>query len=316
MPINLQNERLGPAYRRRLRVAGDRLSNYCYDNSISLSDLAEDPAGMNQLLVDFIQYLFSKRVAMWWAIHAILSVQLCYRPLKGQLRMAWDSIESWRLRAPVLSRRPMQRDIMQAIALFGIFSASSFEPRLANMWLSFSVCIMTGWWGLLRPAELLNLTVGCLKLPKLCGQPWLASILIKDAKNRAYLGRLQTSLIRDEATVSWLVWYTWGMSDFEPLWIGGRALFVSCLKQALSFLKLMKAGFTAGSLRAGGATYWLENGLHPATIRYMGRWSSEKSMMSYLQEAESAWILLNLDSEQLCRLELTLEHLWILSRPP
>ena len=92
--------------------------------------------------------------------------------------------------------------------------------------------------------------------------------------------------------------------------------FSSCLPDALSFYGIEHLNLTPASLRAGGATWLLEQGASLETIRFAGCWASDKAMSCYLQEAEAASVLLSLSESQQERLECALKSLRFLEQSP
>ena len=76
----------------------------------------------------------------------------------------------------------------------------------------------------------------------------------------------------------------------------------------MRFYGIDQLGFTLSSFRAGGATGMLEDGVPVAVIKYSGGWSADKSLASYLQEAESALALLRISDVAAARLKLALRE--------
>ena len=94
---DLQATRRGLPYRRRLALAWSELSKFAKSSGWP------SPAGLariaNRLLVAFVQQQFDLGRNIGTARHAVLSVQYAHRSLKGHLREAWDSLESWQQEA-------------------------------------------------------------------------------------------------------------------------------------------------------------------------------------------------------------------------
>ena len=76
-------------------------------------------------------------------------------------------------------------------------------------------------------------------------------------------------------------------------------------------------GLTPGSLRAGGATFYMTTGYDLGRLRFMGRWRSDHTMQAYIQEAVAArvWIRLDADTKQLIVATLR-ESESFMHRPP
>ena len=316
--LDLQNERLSVGYRARLLSAGQCLVQFCTQQNESPKLVLEQPQVANRVLVNFVQYLHDTRKPIWLATHAVLAVQTANRFLKGQLRPAWDSISSWKLSVPVKSRTPMDLSIMKAVFYFALCQAFMFEPSRRHVWLAFAICLRIGFYALLRPKEWFGLKRQHVKTPfgTLLSGRKVAVLTVTDPKNRAFMGRLQVRLIRDLATIEWLAWYVSSMAPADVLWPYSQQTFTKCFKEAMSFFSLGHLSLTPASLRAGGATWLLEQGVSLAAIRFAGGWASDKAMCCYLQEAEAASTLLSLSFSEQRRLEFSLKSLCFLERPP
>ena len=101
---NLQIDRYSTAYRLRLVKAGQAFAEWCAHRNLHLASLVTVPASINRALIDYIQHNFSTDAPLWMSVHAVLAIQVKWRPLKGCLRPAWDSIQSWRMTKQVKSR--------------------------------------------------------------------------------------------------------------------------------------------------------------------------------------------------------------------
>ena len=317
-PFNLQDQRLSAGYRARLLEAGSLLVQFCQKQGVPPEAVLSQAKTANFVLVRFVQHLHNSRKPLWLATHAVLAVQNANRAMKGQLRPAWDSISSWRLSVPVRSRIPIDLNILKALFYFAICQALKYDPSRKHIWLAFAVCLRIGFFGLLRPKEWFTLQRLSVKTPSriLLSGSRVAVITVLDAKNRAFMGRLQVRMIRDPSTIAWLTWYISGLAPSDFLWPFSPQTFSSCLANALSFYGIEHLNLTPASLRAGGATWLLEQGASLETIRFAGCWASDKAMSCYLQEAEAASVLLSLSESQQERLECALKSLRFLEQPP
>jgi len=315
---DLQNSRLSDEYKARLAAAGDLFRDFCRSRRKSVATVAQNPRDMTDLLVQFIDFLHDCSKPLWLASHAILAMQTWDRSLRGQLTGAWDSVLSWKMERPVHSRVPMPKSILTAVAYVAVLQGMSLEPHNILMWLSFSVCVRVGFYALLRPKELFELTKRCLRLPtsRVVIGNFVGVCTILDPKNRAFMGRLQARMIKDTGTLEWLLWYCAHMNESQVLWPYSDRRFSLCLYACLKFLGLDGLSLTPASLRAGGATEMLESGVPVQNIKFAGSWASDRSLACYLQEAEAAATLLSLTPSQVSRLEQALDSLHFLDAPP
>ena len=315
---NLQNSRLSRQYQLRLFQAGQLLFQFCLSTSRDPVVLVSNAKLANEFLIAFIQHLFQTRRPLWIATHAVLAVQTVNRSFRGCLRPAWDSIQSWKLGTPVLSRTPLPFALMRGLFYFSLMQATLFDKTSSGMWFAFAVCMRFGFYALLRPRELYSIKRRHLKLPgpKVLGSCFVAVATILDPKNRAFMGRLQVRMVRDVNTVLWLCWYCADLAPDDRLWPFSEYCFQRCLKEGCAFFGLEHVRFTPASLRAGGATHMLESGVSLSSIKFAGSWASEKAMSCYLQEAEAAATLLSMSSSSVDKLEYALTNLQFFERPP
>ena len=316
--LHLQRDRLSLGYRRRLQIAFDKLSTWSEANDVSLRSALKTAADANRLLINYCQSCYDDGSAYWLALYAVLAVQTMIRPLKGALRGAWDSLQTWRLSMPVLSRVPLRLEVVEALSHYSIMAALSLDTGRGPQWLLLAALIRTFFFGLLRPKEFFGLEIADVRVP--CAGAFRrlrsAVVVVRDPKNRAHGGRLQARLLRDDRCVLWLTWALQSLPASGRMWPFPRELFVKLFKQGLVYLELDRVGFSLGSFRAGGATALLEDGMPISQIKYCGGWSADKTLSSYLQEAESALTLINLSPAAAARLERLLVQLAHLDAPP
>ena len=84
----------------------------------------------------------------------------------------------------------------------------------------------------------------------------------------------------------------------------------------MRMLHLESLKLTLGSLRPGGATHFFMSGTPVSTLQYMGRWSNEKSLRCYIQEAVAAFVLAKADKKVLLRLQRFVRQGAFLRLPP
>ena len=128
--------------------------------------------------------------------------------------------------------------------------------------------------------------------------------------------RLVRDLLRDPLCVRWLEWWCKDMLPEQPIWPATRRTWVGMLNTALRFLGLETVNLTPGSLRAGGATFLLEQGIAVSSIQFAGGWALGHSLAAYLQEAEAAATLFDLSAKTARRLAWLVEELTFLASPP
>ena len=207
---------------------------------------------------------------------------------------------------------------MKAVCYCAVSHALWHDSTHASMWLRIAAAVRFAFHALHRPAELYNLVRRNLKLPagSLLGGAHVAVAIAIDPKNRAFMGRLQVRMVRDDSAIAWLNWVTQGMLPGSHIWPMSYRCFRDCLSHCLGYLQLGHLSITPASLRAGGATWMLGNGTLLSVIRFAGSWASERAMSCSLQEAESASVLLSITPLEQSRLEALLNDFAVFEKPP
>ena len=107
------------------------------------------------------------------------------------------------------------------------------------------------------------------------------------------------------------------------LWPLTAREFGNHFKVIMQELGVSSMKLTPASLRAGGATMFYNRGIAIGTLRFMGRWTVEKSLEHYLQLAMSTQIINRLDGVVISRLKKNCPYVppacvlqWCIEYPP
>jgi len=313
---NLQRSRTSGAYRRRMQLAARLFRAWCDREDISAPFCFRKPATANALLVVYIQYLFGANYKYADAKYLVLFVQTRWRHLKGKLRTAWDSIESWAQDVPSGNRIPMPLVIMETLFRSCIMRASAqvSHPVFAYRFLAFGVLLRLGFIGLLRPGELFKLRKCDFVLPM--GPGLSMVVVIHNPKNRLHMGRTQHVLIEDSVVISWLTWLLKYLDQDALVWPCGLPQARSMLQEMLYHRGLRGTGPLLSSLRPGGATHLYQLGMSIERLQLKGRWKSIVTLHSYIQEAVASLVLLELSPQKLQTLECFVSDLSVLDCAP
>ena len=315
---DLQQARLSEAYKHRLEKSFTVFKSWGSCKKLDVEALSGSGEEMSCALIGFIQDLYEVGGALWVGTHAVLAAQTRWRNLRGQLRPAWDSIQSWKMLVPLTPRVPLPEVLLEAIARWAVFAALVLDPGHAPEWWCFAAVIRLGFYALLRPKEIWNLLRSDIRMPgprSLLREP-ISVLTIREAKNRAYMGRLQIRTVRAPHASAWLAWLLDGAPSSAPVWPFPASAFRRRLDQALAFFGLEASRITPASLRAGGATAMLEAGDSITSIRFAGSWSSERVLSHYLQQAEAAAVLLDVSGPSADRIERASRGLCFAKWPP
>jgi len=177
-----------------------------------------------------------------------------------------------------------------------------------------AVLIRLGFFGLLRPGEIGKLKRRDLKLGTLADGMQVAIVALIDPKNRAAMGRAQFTTISDPGTVRWLAWYIEQVPGHCNLWPYNLQKFRELFKILVQNLGLERFNFTLGSLRPGGTTHLFILGAEVPRLQFLGRWRSQATLSSYVQEvmAQMVWIGLTRSEEsQVLLAQTSFKEIWL-----
>ena len=284
--VDLERSRTSRRYRQHLEHALGALLCWVSLSVHAATDWLASPLLANQVLCNFVQHVFDTGGKIGLARHSILAVQTCRRELRGKLGRCWDAIKSWQLKLPLKSRVPMPELIVRAFFSFSLAEALCAPKDLDILsGFAFALLVRIGFHCLLRPAELLKLVAGDIRLPVSAFEPRVAVVRLRDPKNRSSLGRFQFVMVEDESLVAWLEWFLAGLDPLTKLWPGTPSKFAKRFAHTLARLGLYRLPLTPGCLRPGGATRRFLDGASVSTLKYRGRWKQEGSLEVHIQEA-------------------------------
>ncbi len=127
-------------------------------------------------------------MAIWHGRYAILGIQHARCAFRGNLGRAWDAIASWQLQAPVRSRFPMPPEVFKAMSLELALECAVNKSHGELFWLA-AWLLRAGFHSLMRPAEILNLSLEDVALPPLHSSEPIV-IVIRDPQKPGALGPL------------------------------------------------------------------------------------------------------------------------------
>ena len=87
------------------------------------------------------------------------------------------------------------------------------------------------------------------------------------------------------------------------IWEASFSRFSKLFKQLTLELGVEKCRFTPASLRPGGATMFFGRGISIAALRFLGRWTVERSLEHYIQQAMAVQIVNKLEEATIKRLQ-------------
>ena len=302
-PLQLRLSRYSAAYKGRLIHAAGILDGFLKAKGLSIVSFARmSPSYIDLVLTEFIAVLFDKKQkpSLSVAKHAVLFLQILRPALKGKMAESWQSLRSWEELQPGNLRSPLPFPILVLMVIVCRAKAMQLAGQSQRIWLAFSVLLEVGFHCLLRPGELLNIRKQDITLPHSCnfGGACVA-IRLNFPKNRRYLGRQQFVSLHHPHVINWLSWlYFSTRRPDDKLWGLSAATFRWYFRAIVETLGLSRFKFSPASLRAGGATFRFQTGTQVSTLRFLGRWASDKSLEHYIQLATSHQIVLQLTNSE------------------
>ena len=291
------------AYKQRLLESFSVLCEYLKPLRISPSQLFSlSKSQTDTVLERFIDKLHSKRNKQKGALsigkHAVLFVQIVKPRLRFQLKAVWASLKAWEEQEPSQLRAPIPLPVLLGVLCQARMTAEMHDnPKESVKLLRFSALVSLGYFGLLRPGELLKLKKEAVDLPNQLtfGAPCV-TVRIRKPKNYRQLGHSQFSVVRQCDTCNWISWLVFSTpNDQDLLWPHSQSEFRKIFKQQCSGVLGKHHPFTPASLRAGGATYMFDMHADVNRLRLLGRWANVQSLEHYVQTAKSQQLTLKIN---------------------
>lgn len=298
--------RFSSAYRSRLLAGLLDVQNFLSaTTSLSLHRVLDDPSLANEVLGCYVMSRHETHPAKSLSTvkHGLLGCQHLKPTIKGRLLTPWENLRVWEERKTTQLRPPLPVAIwcvMVGLARGHGLATSNLTRKFE--WLCLASLLEIGFLCLLRPGELLKLKHSDFSFPgSFTNSHSHASIRVAAPKNRRQFGEQQFVTLGNPSAIEWLRLLCCESSE-EKLWPSKPHRFVRLFKQLLKELQVDCYGFVPASLRPGGATMLYGCGIPISTLRFIGRWTVEKSLEHYIQQATATQILNRLSEKSIRRL--------------
>lgn len=156
------------AYRKRLACSAEALACFLKKNGLELEQLASvSPEEADEILASFVQALArdDSSASLRVAKHGVLFVQIWLPRLKKKLPTAWSLLLAWEESRPTGYRPPLPMAMLVAMMCDARIIGSKHSDKEGELWWIFSALLGIGFFGLLRPGELLGLKADDISLP-------------------------------------------------------------------------------------------------------------------------------------------------------
>ena len=297
------------AYCLELEKGADAVDAFVEEQGLpSIRSVRRDEDKTNAILQRFVTHLRAAGDSRSYhlAKHGLLAMQHRFPLLKGRLAPAWSFLTEWKhATPPTQPRLPLPEDLLISMTVLARLWALEAPPSTALLWLALAVALEVSFYALLRPIEILTMRVSQVALPGegMIGKNAHAVVSIENAKNWRHLGGSQFSVVRSSAATFWLAWLVGRLPEGSLLWPGSPQAARRMFKQLLRALGI-SLPFTLACLRPGGATHFFLQDTEVGRLKLWGRWTSEKTLVRYLQEATAMLVKTKLsrDSQVLLKL--------------
>ena len=300
--------RFSSAYRSRLLDGLQDVNDFLISEfGISLRVLIQSkPRVVDQCLGRYVMHMHSQAgiSGLSRVKHGLLGCQHLFPRLRNRITTAWENLRVWEEQRVSRLRSPLPIPLWGfMIGLARAHALTSSVGSFRREWFTFSLMLEIGVLCMLRPGELCKLKHSDFALPDdfALGQAQ-AAIRITAPKNRRHFGAEQFVTLKNPNVICGLRQLLDVGSD-ECFWPSKPRRFTVLFKQVVNELGLNSLRLTPGSLRPGGATMYFGMGVNIASLRFMGRWTAERSLEHYIQQAMATQILNRLSPKAIRRLK-------------
>lgn len=254
---------------------GDQISPAAVASAI------QQPELLCLLVGSFGRHLFSSGKSQYVFRHLVVFVQKSLPLTRPFISNCWELLQKWERLEPTIHRAPIPSSILRAMVVVG----------LHWRWWRFSGCLLSCFFGILRPGEFLKATRRDMVLPRdLIGEDrHVIYLKIREPKSRFRgRGRVQHASIHEPNVVSFLQRLFGSLSADERLYPISASSFRRRWDTVLQHLGVSgNLRITPGSLRAGGAIFEYRRGTDLTKLLWRMRLKQLSTLESYVQEVAS-----------------------------
>lgn len=300
--------RFSSAYRTRLLNGLQDVNDFLIaEMGVTLRGLIHSkPRVVDRCLGRYVMHMYTHvgTSALSRVKHGLLGCQHLFPRLRNRITTAWENLRVWEEQRVTRLRSPLPIPLWGfMIGLARAHGRTCLDDNARIEWFTFALMLEIGVLCMLRPGELCKLKHSDFVLPDdfALGQAQ-AAIRIVAPKNRRQFGAEQFVTLKNPNVICGLRHLL--SSDVEKnFWPSKPRRFSVLFKQVVNELGLDSLKLTPGSLRPGGATMFFGRGVNIASLRFMGRWTAERSLEHYIQQAMATQIVNRLPSQTIRRLK-------------
>ena len=258
----------------------------------------EQPELLCLLIGSFGRHLYSSGKSQYVYRHLVVFTQKNFVFTRPFMSKCWDLLQKWERIEPTVHRAPIPSSILRAMVVVALNWG----------WWRFSCCLVTCFYGILRPGEFLKAYRRDLVLPSdLVGES-SDTIFLKVSEPKSRFrgrGRVQHASIHDPTAIRFLEAACKFLKPNERLYDISGSSFRRRWNAILDHLNIQTSlKITPGSLRAGGAVFEYRRGTDLMKLLWRMRLKQLSTLESYVQEvaAEVVFSDLSFSSQKKVRL--------------
>lgn len=253
------------------------------------ASVLESPILIALMIKEFGNHLFETGKSLYLLRHLVVFVQKEFLGARMYLSCCWDLIAKWETLEPPIHRTPLPSVILRAMVVVA----------LHWKWPRFAATLVLGFFGILRPGEILRARRRELLLPEdLCFEAGLQIFLrIDEPKTkRRSRGKTQHAVVEDPLVVPFLAAVFGRVRRDEFIYPISPSSFRRRWDIILGHLKIPgRLKLTPGSLRGGGACHFYREHQDLGRLMWKMRLRQQQTLENYLQEV-GAYTALNVRS--------------------
>lgn len=249
--------------------------------TISLEDLCRYHIdSLSEWLEEYMIHVYFAGHTRQVAAESLNALTQQYGWLRTVLATPWNVVKTWEVLEPSRHHPPIPKQVMFALA----------ATAMAWDWPKTAALLVIGFFGLLRPSELILLRRRDLALPMDHWEEGIANFRVGAPKTRFKAAKDQHVRIDEPLIADWLNQIFLSTPSWSRIWRGSLAAFKSRFNRLQSEV-LQQIIYVPACLRSGGATYlfrlWGEN---LQRLQWRGRWRSARMLEIYVREVGAAEI--------------------------
>eukprot|EP00438_Fugacium_kawagutii_P031009 Skav224082 [mRNA] locus=scaffold942:224151:230115:+ [translate_table: standard] len=244
-------------------------------------DIPSKPSILDERVASFLEHLWLDDINITYAGHTLSALRRFHPQLRYKLPVSRQFFSNWKSVHVTKQAVPLPGDV--AVALAGVALAADEWALAASILLGFAAFLRTG-------------EIAGLKTSEIDVSPQTGDIVLALPATKTSRNRMESVAVRDVklATLLSVTLRTVPGGSLSQLSPSG---FRARLRLLLAHLNLQDHGFSAYSIRRGGATHAFANGHHFDSLLVKGRWQSVKTARQYLDSGRAALVQLQFSDE-------------------